>query len=147
MVSADAHAMRRGETANVAAEAFHSRSSDQFIAAWEAILDRGGVVYGALCADLLVGVAVVRPRLPAVRAQLHSLFVTRAYRRHGVASRLVVEIEGRAVAAGARELYVSATPSVPAVGFYLAQGFRVIAEMDPDLIAQEPEDIHLVKGL
>jgi hypothetical protein len=64
-----------------------------------------------------------------------------------VASRLVGEVERRAVADGARELYVSAMPSVPAVGFYLARGFRVTDEVDPDLFAQEPEDIHLVKPL
>jgi hypothetical protein len=61
-----------------------------------------------------------------------------------VARRLVGEVERRAIADGARELDVSAMPSVSAVGFYLAQGFRVADEVDPDLFAQEPEDIHLV---
>jgi len=120
---------------------------NQSIALWETILDGGGVVYGALLADLLVGVAVLRPRLTAARAQLQSLFVSRTYRRQGVASRLAGEIERRAIAGGARELYVSAVPSVPAVGFYLAQGFRVTEEVDPDLFGQEPEDIHLVKPM
>jgi hypothetical protein len=64
-----------------------------------------------------------------------------------VASRLVGEVERRAIAGAACELYASAVPSVPAVGFYLAQGFRVAGEVDPDLFAQEPEDIHLVKPL
>ena len=76
------------------------------------------------------GVAVLRPRLTAVRAQLQSLFVSRAYRRRGVARRLVAEVERRAIAGGARELYVSAMPSVPAVGFYLAQGFWVTDEVE-----------------
>jgi GNAT superfamily N-acetyltransferase len=120
---------------------------DQAIAQWEAILDHGGVVYGALHGDLLVGVAVLRPRLTAARAQLQSLFVSRTYRRQGVARRLVEEVARRALAAGARELYVSAVSSVPAVGFYLAQGFRVADQVDPDLFAQEPEDIHLIKPL
>ena len=117
------------------------------IASWERILDQGGAVYGALVGDLLVGVAVLRPRLTATRAQLQSLFVSRAYRRQGVARRLVGAVERRARAGGARELYVSAMPSVPAVGFYRAQGFRVADAVDPDLFAQEPEDIHLVKPL
>jgi GNAT superfamily N-acetyltransferase len=120
---------------------------NQSLALWEAILNQGGVVSGALLGDLLVGVAVLRPRLRAARAQLQSLFVSRAYRRQGVARRLVGEVERRAIAGGARELDVSAVPSVPAVGFYLAQGFRVAEEVDPDLFAQEPEDIHLVKPL
>src|SRR5262249_10910216 len=57
------------------------------------------------------------------------------------------EIERRAIAGRARELYGSAVPSVPAVVFYLAHGFRVTEEVDPDLFAQEPEDIHLVKPM
>jgi len=120
---------------------------NQSIVSWERILDQGGAVYGALHGDLLVGVAVLRPRLTAVRAQLQSLFVSRAYRRQGVARQLVAEVERRAIVGGARELYVSAMASVPAVGFYLAQGFRVAEEVDPDLFAQEPEDMHLVKPL
>jgi hypothetical protein len=56
---------------------------DQFIASWERILDQGGAVYGALREDLLIGVAVFRPRLTTGRAQLQSLFVSRAYRRRG----------------------------------------------------------------
>ena len=120
---------------------------NQSIASWGRILDRGGAAYGALLGDLLVGVAVLRPRLTAARAQLQSLFVSRAYRRQGVARRLLAEVERRAIAGGARELYVSAMPSVPAVGFYLAQGFRLAEEVDPDLFAQEPEDVHLVKPL
>ncbi|MBV8716102.1 MAG: GNAT family N-acetyltransferase [Chloroflexi bacterium] len=120
---------------------------DQLIVSWERILDQEGAVYGAFCGDLLVGVAVLRPRLTAARAQLQSLFVSPAHRRRGVARRLVEQVERRALAAGARELYVSAMPSVPAVGFYLAQGFRVADEVDPDLFAHEPEDIHMVKSL
>jgi GNAT superfamily N-acetyltransferase len=118
---------------------------DQASARWEAILDRGGAVYGALLVDSVVGVAVLRPRLTPARAQLQSLFVSRAYRRQGVANRLVGEVERGAITSGARELYVSATPSVPAVGFYLTRGFRVTEDVDPDLFAQEPEDIHLIK--
>jgi GNAT superfamily N-acetyltransferase len=120
---------------------------NQVIASWGRALDQGGAVYGALLGDLLVGVAVLRPRLTATRAQLQSLFVSRAYRHQGMATRLVGEVERRAIAGGARELYVSAMPSVPAVAFYLAQGFRVTEEVDPDLFAQKPDDIHLVKPL
>jgi hypothetical protein len=43
---------------------------NQAIALWETILERGGVVYGALLADSLIGVAVLRPRLTPARAQL-----------------------------------------------------------------------------
>src|SRR5262249_10852484 len=75
---------------------------DQFITSWERILAEGGAVYGALRGDRLVGVAVLRPQLTAARAQLQSLFVSRAYRRQGVARRLGAEGARRAPAGGGR---------------------------------------------
>jgi hypothetical protein len=41
-------------------------------------------------------------------------------------------------------MYVSATPTGSAVGFYLGRGCRLADPVHPDLFAQEPEDIHLV---
>ncbi len=48
---------------------------------------------------------------------------------------------------GASQLYVSSTPSSSAVGFYLSQGCRLVEEVDPELSALEPEDIHLILDL
>jgi hypothetical protein len=45
---------------------------------------------------------------------------------------------------GARQLYISATPSENTVNFYLRLGCQVAEEPDPELLALEPEDIHLV---
>jgi hypothetical protein len=44
-------------------------------------------------------------------------------------------------------LYVSATPSESAVGFYTGQGFRPTEEVNEELFELEPEDIHMIKPL
>ena len=41
-------------------------------------------------------------------------------------------------------MYISATPSEHTINFYLRQGCVVASEVDPELFALEPEDIHLV---
>jgi hypothetical protein len=48
---------------------------------------------------------------------------------------------------GARRVYVSATPSGSAVGFYRSQGFALTRDPVPELLALEPEDIHMIKEL
>lgn len=104
---------------------------------------------GAFDGERLVGLAILRDRLrlqPNV-AQLSALFVSQSHRRQGVAVRLVNEIVRLARASGAHTLYVSATPSVSAVSFYVSQGFQLAAQVDPDLYALEPEDIHLTRPL
>ena len=49
-----------------------------------------------------------------------------------------------AAAAGAMSMYVSATPSGSAVGFYMSRGCQLAARPHPALFAKEPEDIHLI---
>ncbi len=49
--------------------------------------------------------------------------------------------------AGSSQMYISSTPSASAVGFYLSQGCRLAEEVDPELYALEPEDIHLILDL
>ena len=44
-------------------------------------------------------------------------------------------------------IYVSATPSESAVGFYREQGFVPTLDVHPELYELEPEDIHMVKSL
>jgi hypothetical protein len=48
---------------------------------------------------------------------------------------------------GADELYVSATESESAVGFYLSQGFRTTDIPNPQMFELEPKDIHMVRPL
>lgn len=112
-----------------------------------ALLDEGGVMLGAFDGDLLVGVATLRYGLTESSAQLHGLHVSQSHRRRGVASRLLHEVERLARQSGARELYVSATPSGSAVGFYRSRGFTLAEKPHPELYALEPEDIHMTKPL
>jgi GNAT superfamily N-acetyltransferase len=80
-------------------------------------------------------------------ANLSALFVSRSQRRRGVAALLTGEVVRLARADGARRLYVSATPSGSAVGFYRSQGFAPTDEPDAALFALEPADIHMVLEL
>jgi GNAT superfamily N-acetyltransferase len=112
------------------------------------VLDNGGAMLGAFDGSgQLVGFAVLRYRLTERMAQLDALFVSRPHRHQGVATRLTSRVARLAKASGAQELYVSSTPSESAVGFYLSQGFRLADEVNQDLYALEPEDIHMVRRL
>jgi ribosomal protein S18 acetylase RimI-like enzyme len=107
------------------------------------ILEQGGTVFGAFDGDSLVGVMVYRANLTPDMAQLVFLHVSDGYRRQGIATRLTSECIRLAKADGAKQLYVSATPSESAVGFYQSQGFRLVDKPHPELYALEPEDIHM----
>jgi len=79
--------------------------------------------------------------------QLAHLHVSASYRRRGIAARLFAEVARLAQERGARSLYVSATPSGSAIGFYLSRGARPVDTPDPGLFAVEPEDVHMVLDL
>lgn len=112
------------------------------------VLEKRGVMLGAFNEqDRLVGFAILRPDLAEQMAQLDALFVSRGYRRQGIATRLTSLIARLAKASGATHLYVSATPSESAVGFYMSQGFRLADEVNEELYALEPEDIHMIRRL
>ena len=108
----------------------------------------GAQLLGALDGDgELLGLAVVDADFEPGLAWLAFLHVSRPHRRRGVASVLWTAAEDAARAAGATAMYVSATPTGSAVGFYLRQGCRLAAPVHPALYADEPDDIHLVKQL
>ena len=67
----------------------------------------------------------------------------RAQRGAGLGRTLFAQAVRQARALGARQLYVSSTPSRHSVDFYLRRGCRPAGEPDPGLFALEPEDIHL----
>jgi len=110
-------------------------------------LEKGGVLLGAQQNDLLVGVAFIRPRLREGLAQLAFLHISQGFRRRGIARMLMEEACDIARKAGSRQMYVSSTPSAPAVEFYIAQGCRLAEAVEPELYALEPEDIHLILDL
>jgi ribosomal protein S18 acetylase RimI-like enzyme len=125
----------------------HEHSVPSRVQAWRPILERGGTLIGAFDAETLAGVAIYRPRLAEGTANLSVLHVSRSFRRKGVASLLTEEVARLARADGARRLYVSATPSESAVGFYRSHGFVPTDEPDEAMFALEPEDIHMILEL
>ena len=113
----------------------------------ERMIDLGGTAFGAFDKNRLAGIAVYRPHLTGILGELALLHVSCADRRQGLASRLLVEAERMARDRGETGLYVSATPSGSAIGFYRHHGFEPTAHPHPDLFALEPEDIHMIKLL
>lgn len=113
-------------------------------------LEDGGVLLGALDGDQLAGVAVLGGKLRGEARdtlQLVFLHVSAAHRRQGIATRLFQEAAALARTREARFLYVSATESESALGFYFSQGCTLAPQVDPELYALEPKDIHLIVAL
>jgi predicted N-acetyltransferase YhbS len=112
--------------------------------------DRGGFFCGAFDGAALAGVAILESRFIGRRAdqlQLKFLHVGKPYRRTGLGKALFECAAQRAKEMGAKKLYISATPSENTIGFYLHLGCALAQEIDADLFALEPEDIHLEYAL
>ena len=105
---------------------------------------RGGILLGAFDGEHTAGLAIVHPTFEPRLAWLAFLHVSRPYRRRGAAQALWNAAADIADAAGAESMYVSATPTASAVGFYLRQQCHLAHPVHPDLFAAEPDDIHLV---
>jgi len=115
------------------------------IAFCASVVADGAALLGAFDDDgELMGLATVHPTFEPGLAWLATLHVSRAHRRRGAASALWDAGVALAREAGARSVYVSATPTGSAVGFYLGRGCRLADPVHPELFAHEPEDIHLV---
>ncbi|GAA4802098.1 hypothetical protein GCM10023200_44020 [Actinomycetospora chlora] len=71
----------------------------------------------------VTGFAAVLP-LPDGDVELDGLFVRPAHMRRGIGARLVADAAGRARAAGAARMVVTANPR--AEGFYVRAGFRTV---------------------
>jgi len=108
------------------------------------VIAEGGTFLGAFDDDSVAGLAIVDPTFDAGLAWLAFLHVSRPFRRRGAARSLWNEAIGCARADGAHSIYVSATPTGSAVGFYLAQGCQLADPVHSKLFALEPDDIHLV---
>lgn len=108
---------------------------------------RGATALGAFDGGRLVGIGVLLPHLRPGVAQLAFLHVGHGFRDRGVGGRLAAELERIAREAGDKRIVVSATPSEHTVRFYERRGFRPMAEPLPELLALEPEDVHLNKPL
>ena len=127
-------------------DGFHSVTAKvQFCAS--VVDEHAGVTFGAFNRETVAGIAVVAPSFEPPLAWFAYLAVNRADRRHGVASALWDAAENAARASGAQQLYVSATRTASAVGFYLSRGCRLADPVHPVLFEHEPHDIHLVGDL
>jgi GNAT superfamily N-acetyltransferase len=107
----------------------------------------GWVAIGAFDQGELVGYCELRLGLTDTTAQVAELFVSKSHRRTGIGTELMQRMGDEARRSGASHLYVSAVPTESAVNFYLGQGFHLNPEPHPELLALEPEDIHLIKDL
>jgi GNAT superfamily N-acetyltransferase len=123
-------------------------SGDQEHAAPEllASFDRGGACLGIFDGPRLIAAAVIDTRQlgPAGDlVQLSFLHVGRDHRGLGLGVELYEAAQTVAADFGAAGLYVSATPSEHTIDFYRRRGCRVTPLPDPELLALEPDDIHL----
>lgn len=110
-------------------------------------LQRNGRMYGAFDGEKLVGIGIIQPRIRDGIAQLAYLHVSNHYRRKGIGGHITEALIREAKRTGARKMYVSATPTASAVGFYLSCGFEPVDKPIPELFELEPEDIHMMKIL
>ena len=124
------------------------RTAETWQENWASVLSLPGVkAWGAFKGDVMVGIIVYRRHLTEDMAQLDALFVDKNHRKQGIAAHLTKLLEEQAIADGHKRLYVSATESKSAVGFYTSQGFVPTQDAHPQLYALEPNDIHMIKHL
>jgi len=107
----------------------------------------GGTAIGAFAGERLVGIGIVVPHIRPGVAQLAFLHVSDGFRGTGIGRRLSDELDRIARSGGDTTMVVSATPSESTVGFYRRRGFEPTASPVPELLALEPEDVHLEKRL
>jgi GNAT superfamily N-acetyltransferase len=110
-------------------------------------LAEGQLGIGVFDQGILVAYCVLRQALTDAMAQVAELFVSRSHRRTGIGADLMRRMVEAARHSGASLLYVSAAPTESAVNFYVSQGFRVTPDPHPELLAFEPDDIHMIKEL
>jgi predicted N-acetyltransferase YhbS len=108
--------------------------------------DRGGWFCGLFDENKIIGAAILDSKFIGKghdQLQLKFLHISRDYRKQGLGKRLFEMASAKASEWGARQMYISATPSQNTVDFYLGLGAAVTKHPDPDLFALEPEDVHL----
>jgi predicted N-acetyltransferase YhbS len=110
------------------------------------LFDNGGFVFGVFDNQRLVGIGALDSKFIGRKKDqldLAGLWVSSEYRRKGVATKLLFLIKEKAKGLGAKKLYISATPSLNTVTFYLNRGAKITSEIDAEKFKLEPEDIHL----
>lgn len=116
------------------------------LADWNAHLGIDLMV-GAFDGEQLVGMASLCYVKVAGTAQLVSMHVSQSHRRQGIGELLMQQIVNAAQQDGADQLYVWATNSPSAVGFYLSQGFQPLKPDDALYNTEEDDDIQMIMKL
>jgi GNAT superfamily N-acetyltransferase len=109
-------------------------------------LSNGGFAYGAFDQQMLVGFGVLGNRFRGKagdQLQVDLMYVSRNYRRQGIGTRILEQLTRKAKERGAEFLYISSTETRSAVFFYKSNGSRITDEVDQELFAKEPYDIHM----
>lgn len=113
-------------------------------------LEHGGIAVGAFYVGKLVGFGVLAHKLRGLdhdRLQIDLMYVSRAYRRQGIGTRILNQLSEEARRQGAKYLYISSTETRSAVSFYRNNGSQLTNEIDEELFEKEPLDIHMIKVL
>lgn len=110
---------------------------------WNVYLQDDCALWGAFAGGMLVGFCGYRPNVEEETGQLALLHISRSYRRHGIGRRLAELLIGHAELQGDRELYVTSAPTAGTVDMYINLGFRPTDRPVPELMALEPNDIHM----
>jgi predicted N-acetyltransferase YhbS len=107
---------------------------------------KGGYIYAMIDDQKLIGVIALEcDFIGRKKDQLQMVFlhVDSHYRHQGIGKKLMEKAKEKARELGAKRFYISATPSLNTIRFYLALGCKLASEIDPELYELEPEDIHL----
>lgn len=113
-------------------------------------LKHEGVALGAFDGNKLVGFGVLAHQRRGEHQdmlQIDLMYVSRNYRRQGIATTILDELSKVAKEKGASYLYISSTETKSAVSFYTNNGGKITNVVEQDLFTKEPEDIHLIKKL
>lgn len=115
------------------------------------LYDQGSIFIGAFDAsEKMVGVSVVSNQYIADFPQaklLHYFYVDADQQGQGIGAKLMQAAKESAKQLGAKQLYISATPSRRTVDFYMKHGAQPLSTPDQQLWQLEPEDIHLLYTL
>jgi GNAT superfamily N-acetyltransferase len=121
-----------------------------YVARLQTLMNSGGTVFGAWDKRRLVGLGSLDVSGVGGNrgvTKLDMLYVSAGYRRQGIGRMLTEMVLNLTRSLGATALYISATPTRGTVDAYLCMGAHVLEVPDPELLALEPDDIHLALSL
>ena len=94
-----------------------------------------------------MGFALLGPIRSDDSIELVALFVDADYRRTGIGTMLMNQVEGRALAMGADAMFLYGNPTVSSVDFYQKSKFQIIGLISKTIVKRLPGDIVMAKKL